>query len=66
MIACLIVYLVVTIVEKSGQNIGLVIDTYSLHLSLNVNAMVRKTQLSSNLLPTDNGSINLNDNYTSL
>lgn len=34
MIVCLIKYLDVTIVERSGRNYGLVIDTYSLRLYL--------------------------------
>jgi len=37
MIVCLIMYLVATIVGKSGLSIGSVIDTYFLHLYLNVN-----------------------------
>jgi hypothetical protein len=34
-------HLVVTIIEKNGQNIGLAIDTYFLRLHLNVNTQSR-------------------------
>jgi hypothetical protein len=47
MIVCLIMYLVATIVEKSGWSIGLVIDTYFLHSYLNVNTRVGSSAVIS-------------------
>jgi hypothetical protein len=45
MIVCLTIYLVATIVEKSGLSIGLVIDTSFFHLYPNVNTRVGSVPL---------------------
>jgi hypothetical protein len=47
MTVCLIMYLVATIVEKSGWSTGLVIDTYFLHSYLNVNTRVGSSAVIS-------------------
>ena len=49
MIICLIKYPDVTIVERSGQNTGLVIDTYSLRLYISINASVSSVRQLKNI-----------------